>query len=140
MSGEEITIQYCLNKLRHGYFSVCDGDLKCIFLVPLENDTKPKYKRKYNEADRIHIKKRASISRNFIKCVLRGLDICGYCGMELNINNFTMDHIKPKSKYFGLPNNKIPCCRDCNSTKADSENWEVKYYFYNKKLRRWDKR
>jgi uncharacterized protein (TIGR02646 family) len=50
---------------------------------------------------------------------------CAYCGIKLDKNNFTVDHIEPKRR--GEPvymrgtdkiHNLNPCCGSCNSSKA----------------------
>lgn len=47
---------------------------------------------------------------------------CGYSGLKLHIENLTVDHIYPRSKYLGNPNtweNQIACHRELNMWKAD---------------------
>lgn len=53
-----------------------------------------------------------------ITYVLRGKDICYYCGCDLNEKNRTLDHMYPRD--FGgvsITNNLVPCCIDCNQKK-----------------------
>ena len=50
---------------------------------------------------------------------LKGYHQCLYCGRELASNKRTLDHMYPK--HFGgvsIPDNLIPCCQSCNSTKS----------------------
>lgn len=44
---------------------------------------------------------------------------CGYCGVILNWQTFTIDHVRAKSK-GGLNNkkNKLPACVKCNTQKG----------------------
>jgi hypothetical protein len=67
---------------------------------------------------------------NFNEFFLSELDVsemcCAYCGRKMNYikghsYQFTVDHIIPKSN--GGTNcdlNRLPCCRTCNSMKADN--------------------
>lgn len=45
---------------------------------------------------------------------------CAYCGAEIDIEYFHVDHKNPKSK-GGLdsPDNLVPACTDCNLSKGD---------------------
>lgn len=57
---------------------------------------------------------------------------CAYCGTK---HNLTMDHIVPISKGGKTtPNNVIPACSSCNSSKQaeDVVEWYTKQVFYNK--------
>lgn len=50
---------------------------------------------------------------------MKGYDTCLYCGNELPSNKKTIDHMYPR--YFGgvsIPDNLLPCCHSCNSTKS----------------------
>ena len=45
---------------------------------------------------------------------------CGYCGCELTMGNWSIDHIIPKSKGgTGRTGNIVLACKKCNSTKSD---------------------
>lgn len=44
---------------------------------------------------------------------------CFYCGCELDINTFHMDHFIPKTKNGKGGENLVPSCPDCNCFKAD---------------------
>lgn len=45
---------------------------------------------------------------------------CAYCGCDLDINNFHMDHIIPKSIiHSDKINNIFPSCPDCNLSKSN---------------------
>jgi len=45
---------------------------------------------------------------------------CAYCGCNLDINDFHIDHVIPKSKGGKTPYNTVPSCSDCNLFKRDS--------------------
>lgn len=49
-----------------------------------------------------------------------GLVACAYCGIPLNINEVTYDHIHPQSE-GGIDEivNLVPCCTECNVRKSD---------------------
>lgn len=52
--------------------------------------------------------------------ILKSFGRCWYCGQKLDIKNLTFDHFIPKS--FGGEydyENIVPCCKACNSWKAD---------------------
>ncbi len=51
---------------------------------------------------------------------LRDEGTCQYCAKQININNFTLDHINPKV-YGGKTtwDNVVVCCESCNQKKAD---------------------
>ena len=44
---------------------------------------------------------------------------CFYCGCELDIDDFHMDHFYPKQKGGKAKSNLVPCCRDCNLCKSN---------------------
>jgi CRISPR/Cas system Type II protein with McrA/HNH and RuvC-like nuclease domain len=48
---------------------------------------------------------------------------CVYCGKHYEINQLTLDHVKPKT-YGGedLTSNLVPACQTCNQGKGSS-NW-----------------
>jgi len=47
---------------------------------------------------------------------------CIYCGEILDENNFTVDHVIPRTKGGkDTPENCKPCCKFCNTLKADME-------------------
>lgn len=44
---------------------------------------------------------------------------CAYCGCQISLQNFQVDHIHPQ--YLGgkdIEENYFPACRSCNATKA----------------------
>lgn len=44
---------------------------------------------------------------------------CGYCGQTLTTANCTLDHMYPRTLGgVSLPNNLLPCCRNCNNEKG----------------------
>lgn len=45
---------------------------------------------------------------------------CAYCGVKLEINKFTVDHLVPKCN-MGKNNidNLLPCCTQCNKKKGN---------------------
>lgn len=50
---------------------------------------------------------------------LKGYEKCFYCGNDLTHRRRTIDHMYPR--FFGgisIPNNMVPCCSSCNSTKS----------------------
>lgn len=55
---------------------------------------------------------------------------CCYCRVKLNESNYTKEHLHPKSK-----GGKIikPCCRECNSEKADMTLIEYREYLIMKR-------
>lgn len=67
---------------------------------------------------------------NFNEFLLSELDVaemcCAYCGRKMNTikghsYQFTVDHIIPKSNGgTNSPLNRLPCCRTCNTMKADN--------------------
>lgn len=51
---------------------------------------------------------------------LLGYKRCKYCGKILLPSERTLDHIYPRSwGGVSIPNNLIPCCQECNQSKAD---------------------
>ena len=44
---------------------------------------------------------------------------CFYCGCDLDINNFHLDHFKAKSLGNGQKDNLVPSCVDCNLCKSN---------------------
>lgn len=61
---------------------------------------------------------------------------CAYCGIKLNNDSFTIDHIEPKFRGYrddqlkrkrgqDIIDNYNPCCLSCNSSKSTLtiENW-----------------
>ena len=45
---------------------------------------------------------------------------CQYCNVELNLSNFTLDHIVPSSEGGKkVWNNIVACCRRCNQKKGN---------------------
>ena len=53
-------------------------------------------------------------------------NICFYCDRSINNNNRTKDHMYPESRGGILSNdNKVFCCQECNSNKANRtpEEW-----------------
>tara|TARA_B100000214_G_scaffold349206_1_gene301888 strand:+ start:501 stop:779 length:279 start_codon:yes stop_codon:yes gene_type:complete len=48
---------------------------------------------------------------------------CVYCGINYEINELTLDHVKPKtSGGEDLTSNLVPACKSCNQGKG-SHNW-----------------
>ena len=65
-------------------------------------------------------KKPASLSKRAIKDTLIRTTLCQYCSCKLTYENFSWDHVEPKSK--GGSNDKknlVPCCKTCNVQKGD---------------------
>jgi hypothetical protein len=59
---------------------------------------------------------------------------CAYCGVELNPDNFTIDHKNPKINGGGNEfSNLFPSCRHCNSQKSGRTINEYRLAFFNKK-------
>lgn len=58
---------------------------------------------------------------------LKGETKCYYCGTTLHSGNRTLDHVYPKD-YGGIsiPNNMVPCCRNCNMKKGNLNEYEYK--------------
>jgi len=55
---------------------------------------------------------------------LRDNNKCGYCGVNLSPETFTIDHIIPVSKFpnkaaANTRENQVSCCRKCNTSKGD---------------------
>ncbi len=44
---------------------------------------------------------------------------CYYCGCELNLEDYHIDHVMPKAKGGKTENNLAPACQDCNLYKGD---------------------
>lgn len=44
---------------------------------------------------------------------------CYYCGCDINIKDFHMDHVRAKSKGGKGGKNLVPACSDCNEFKGD---------------------
>ena len=48
---------------------------------------------------------------------------CAYCGEHYDINQLTLDHVRPKSMGGeDLTSNLVPACQKCNQDKGSS-NW-----------------
>lgn len=46
--------------------------------------------------------------------------VCAFCGKELDLRTFTVDHYIPRSKGGAdSMNNLIPLCKECNIAKGD---------------------
>lgn len=43
---------------------------------------------------------------------------CFYCGCNIDISDFHMDHFIAKSNKGGCGNNLVPACEDCNLSKG----------------------
>ena len=58
---------------------------------------------------------------------MKGDDICYYCGNPLTSSTRSLDHLYPRD-YGGIsvPNNLVPCCKDCNGKKNNFT--EEEYY------------
>lgn len=53
---------------------------------------------------------------------------CAYCGQEVLLAQFNVDHIIPLSKGGkNKPHNKIGSCVSCNQKKADQLGWTPKW-------------
>ena len=52
--------------------------------------------------------------------MVKGYDYCYYCGCELTDKNRTLDHMYPR-RWGGvsIPDNLVPCCKNCNRDKMD---------------------
>lgn len=51
---------------------------------------------------------------------IHGYQRCKYCGGRLTLEERTLDHIYPRSwGGISIPNNLLPCCKECNQSKAD---------------------
>jgi uncharacterized protein (TIGR02646 family) len=51
---------------------------------------------------------------------------CAYCGSDILLNKFQVDHFHPKNRGGSNSfNNLFPCCGSCNSSKSDwlIEDW-----------------
>ena len=55
-----------------------------------------------------------------ITYALKGYDTCYYCKTKLTEKNRTMDHLYPR-RWGGIsiPENLVPCCKNCNRDKMD---------------------
>ena len=55
-----------------------------------------------------------------ITYMVKGYEKCHYCGRELTDKNRTLDHMYPR-RWGGIsiPENLVPCCKNCNSDKMD---------------------
>lgn len=50
---------------------------------------------------------------------------CAYCGETYDINELTLDHVKPRSSGGeDLASNLLPACRRCNQDKG-SKHWQT---------------
>ena len=48
---------------------------------------------------------------------------CVYCGKSYDINELTIDHVRPRSRGgHNLTYNCVSCCKECNRDKG-SNNW-----------------
>lgn len=43
---------------------------------------------------------------------------CFYCGCDLELGSFQVDHLKPKAEGGIDSFNRVPACKDCNRIKA----------------------
>lgn len=112
---------------------------------------KRQYKRDNKELFRIHKQKRkakkdklpATLTAQQWEATKKAFDYrCAYCGMfeERHLQEFGeslhQDHFVPLSKGGGYtPENIVPACRRCNSSKRDGlfEEWYPNYEFYDRK-------
>ena len=74
-----------------------------------------------NKYIKMHHKKHYPTKRNIR---LRDKGTCGYCGINLDSKNFTIDHIIPISHFkkrqeANTWENQISCCKSCNSKKGN---------------------
>lgn len=59
---------------------------------------------------------------------------CHYCGIGLTVSTFSIDHVIPISKGgTDVRENKVSCCRFCNTIKADMSLEEFRPIFFLKK-------
>lgn len=56
---------------------------------------------------------------------------CIYCGCDLNIDTFHMEHLQPKAKGGKDKNNTFPSCPDCNLSK-----WSLSVEEFREKIER----
>ena len=67
---------------------------------------------------RRHLKPQIRLTRRNL--YLRDQGQCQYCGAQLSLKNFTLDHIHPRSKHGGHSwENLVVSCRPCNRKKAN---------------------
>jgi len=65
----------------------------------------------------------------FAKVYVKTHGKCAYCGDELNTNDYSIDHIQPKSKGGGNNDgNLFLCCKSCNSRKKNRTLNEFRFY------------
>lgn len=62
---------------------------------------------------------------------------CGYCGKQYSMNELTVDHIIPRSKWtsYETPTdwmNLVCCCKHCNSLKGNRTLKELGWKLYKK--------
>jgi hypothetical protein len=58
---------------------------------------------------------------------------CYYCGVRLTKDNYSIDHLFPKSRGGkNEANNKKACCKECNSEKGNMTEEEYRYYLNEK--------
>jgi len=70
----------------------------------------------------ISVKRQKMPSKKAIR--IRDENRCVYCSQELENDNFTIDHVIPLSRFKDRTKantweNKVSCCKRCNSKKAD---------------------
>lgn len=56
---------------------------------------------------------------------------CFYCGCDLDINNYHIDHFIPKVKGGKCGKNNVPSCIDCNIMKSNLTIEEFREIIYN---------
>lgn len=60
---------------------------------------------------------------------LKDSDRCFYCGRRLNKHNITLDHMFPQDRGGAtIPQNLVPCCKECNETKGKLNAEEFGYF------------
>lgn len=60
---------------------------------------------------------------------LKGNDRCHYCGKHVEKSKITLDHVYPQA--LGgptIPQNMVPCCRNCNGKKEDMRPEQFRAY------------
>lgn len=61
----------------------------------------------------------------------RSSGICHYCGKKFSPESLTMDHLVPLGRGGkSVKENLVPCCKECNSKKANLLPWEWSEYLH----------
>lgn len=87
----------------------------------------------------VHVVRKKSPSKRAIK--MRDGNKCAYCGILLDNDNFTIDHVVPVSRFKNKTKantweNKVSCCQKCNLKKGNKtpEEANMRMLFKPKKL------